>query len=357
MYVEVKHIDKHFGDFQALDDVSFGVEKGELVSLLGPSGSGKTTILRSIAGLETVDAGEIAIDGRVVNDVPGSERGIGFVFQNYALFRYMTVRENIAFGLKVKKLPTDQIDARVDELVELIGLSGKEESYPNELSGGQRQRVAFARALAPNPQVLLLDEPFAAIDAKIRGELRQWLREMVTSLGITSIFVTHDQEEAIEISDRIIVMSNGKIEQAGAPTEIYEDPATAFVARFAGNAPLIEDYGVFTGFEKDDPESVAVVRPENVGAFRADNEQYRDLLGIAQDAVVEDVSFRGFYFELTLKVGDVRVQTHRGLNRRRDIKPGTEMLVYVSRIYVMHGDNSVEIVDNPALEGLVVPED
>ena len=192
MYVEMKNIFKQYGNFRASDNVNFGIEKGKLVALLGPSGSGKTTILRMIAGLETPSFGDIYIDGKRVNDVPANQREIGFVFQNYALFRYMTVYDNIAFGLKLKKVPKDEIKKRVTELLDITGLAGLEKRYPNQLSGGQRQRVAFARALAPNPSVLLLDEPFAAIDAKVRTELRTWLRSMVTRLGITSIFVTHD---------------------------------------------------------------------------------------------------------------------------------------------------------------------
>ncbi|MBR2090606.1 MAG: ATP-binding cassette domain-containing protein, partial [Fibrobacter sp.] len=174
MYVELKHINKHFGNFKASDDVTVGIEKGKLIGLLGPSGSGKTTILRMIAGLENPDSGEIIIDGKVINNVPASKRGIGFVFQSYALFRYMTVFDNVAFGLKIAKKPANEIKERVHELLDLVGLSGLEKRYPSELSGGQRQRVAFARALAPNPQLLLLDEPFAAIDAKVRQELRSW---------------------------------------------------------------------------------------------------------------------------------------------------------------------------------------
>ncbi|HIU77568.1 MAG TPA: ATP-binding cassette domain-containing protein, partial [Candidatus Pelethocola excrementipullorum] len=209
MYVELKDINKSFGDYRASRDVSFGIEKGRLIGLLGPSGSGKTTILRMIAGLETPDSGEIIIDGKVVNQVPPSERKIGFVFQHYALFRYMTVYENIAFGLQVQKQKKRVIDARVKELINLIGLEGLEKRYPGQLSGGQKQRVAFARALAPSPQLLLLDEPFAAIDAKVRKELRSWLKEMIGKLGITSIFVTHDQEEAIEVADEIIITNKG----------------------------------------------------------------------------------------------------------------------------------------------------
>lgn len=208
MYVELRNINKNYGDFKASDNVNFGIEKGKLIGLLGPSGSGKTTILRMIAGLETPDSGDIVIDGKVVNDVKPSERGIGFVFQSYALFRYMTVYDNIAFGLKVQKADKKYIKERVSELMNLIGLSGLEKRYPSQLSGGQRQRVAFARALAPNPQLLLLDEPFAAIDAKVRQELRSWLKEMIEKLGVTSIFVTHDQEEAIEVADEIIITNN-----------------------------------------------------------------------------------------------------------------------------------------------------
>ena len=213
MYVEMKDICKNYGNFRASDHVSFGIEKGKLVALLGPSGSGKTTLLRMIAGLETPNSGDIYIDGQRVNDVPAAKRGIGFVFQNYALFRYMTVYDNVAFGLELAKVPKKEIKKRVTELLELTGLSGMEKRYPNQLSGGQRQRVAFARALAPNPQVLLLDEPFAAIDAKVRTELRNWLREMVVKLGITSIFVTHDQDEAVEVADEIIITNHGYIEQ------------------------------------------------------------------------------------------------------------------------------------------------
>lgn len=220
MYVELRNINKNYGDFKASDNVNFGIEKGKLIGLLGPSGSGKTTILRMIAGLETPDSGDIVIDGKVVNDVKPSERGIGFVFQSYALFRYMTVYDNIAFGLKVQKADKKYIKERVSELMNLIGLSGLEKRYPSQLSGGQRQRVAFARALAPNPQLLLLDEPFAAIDAKVRQELRSWLKEMIEKLGVTSIFVTHDQEEAIEVADEIIITNKGRIEQIGTPAEV-----------------------------------------------------------------------------------------------------------------------------------------
>ena len=224
------------------------MEKGKLVALLGPSGSGKTTLLRMIAGLETPNSGDIYIDGKRVNDIPASKRGIGFVFQNYALFRYMTIYDNVAFGLELQKMPKKLIKERVIKLLEMTGLSGLEKRYPNQLSGGQRQRVAFARALAPNPQVLLLDEPFAAIDAKVRGELRTWLKELVEKLGITSIFVTHDQDEAVEVADEIIITNHGTIEQMGTPLEIYKSPDTPFVAQFIGHTTVVENYDRLKGF-------------------------------------------------------------------------------------------------------------
>lgn len=232
MYVEMKQINKTFDGFQASEDVSFGVEKGHLAALLGPSGSGKTTILRMIAGLDKPDSGDIMINGARVNDIPGNRRGIGFVFQNYALFRYMTVADNIAFGLEVQKKSKAEIKNRVGELLELVSMQELGKRYPHQLSGGQRQRVAFARALAPDPQLLLLDEPFAAIDAKVRRELRTWLKEMIGRVGVTSIFVTHDQEEAVEVADTIIVTNQGRVEQIGSPEEVCRHPQTEFVADF-----------------------------------------------------------------------------------------------------------------------------
>ena len=236
MYVVMKHINKTFDGFQASKDVSFGVRKGHLAALLGPSGSGKTTILRMIAGLDKPDSGDIIIDGVRVNDIPGGKRGIGFVFQNYALFRYMTVADNIAFGLEVQKKGKAEIKERVEELLELISMEELGKRYPHQLSGGQRQRVAFARALAPNPHLLLLDEPFAAIDAKVRRELRTWLRNMIEKVGITSIFVTHDQEEAMEVADTVIITNQGQVEQIGTPEDICLHPQTDFVADFIDSA-------------------------------------------------------------------------------------------------------------------------
>lgn len=246
MYVQMEHIYKTFDGFHASNDVSFGVDKGQLAALLGPSGSGKTTILRMIAGLDKPDLGDIIINDVRVNDLLGSKRSIGFVFQNYALFRYMTVYDNIAFGLEVQKKSKKGIKSRVEELLELISMQDLGKRYPHQLSGGQRQRVAFARALAPNPQLLLLDEPFAAIDAKVRRELRTWLKEMIGRVGITSIFVTHDQEEAMEVADTIIITNKGNIEQTGTPEEICLHPQTEFVEDFID----IERYNTFVALGK-----------------------------------------------------------------------------------------------------------
>ena len=232
----MKDINKTFDGFHASRDVSFGIEKGHLAALLGPSGSGKTTILRMIAGLDRPDDGDILVEGKRINEIPGSRRGIGFVFQNYALFRYMTVEKNSAFGLEIQKKSKKEIKERVDELLELTSMKDLGKRYPHQLSGGQRQRVAFARALAPNPHLLLLDEPFAAIDAKVRRELRNWLKEMIGQVGVTSIFVTHDQEEAMEVADTIIVTNEGRVEQIGTPEEICLHPATAFVDEFIDSA-------------------------------------------------------------------------------------------------------------------------
>ena len=232
----MKDINKTFDGFHASRDVSFGIEKGHQAALLGPSGSGKTTILRMIAGLDRPDDGDILVEGKRINEIPGSRRGIGFVFQNYALFRYMTVEKNIAFGLEIQNQSKKEIKERVDELLELTSMKDLGKRYPHQLSGGQRQRVAFARALAPNPHLLLLDEPFAAIDAKVRRELRNWLKEMIGQVGVTSIFVTHDQEEAMEVADTIIVTNEGRVEQIGTPEEICLHPATAFVDEFIDSA-------------------------------------------------------------------------------------------------------------------------
>jgi sulfate/thiosulfate transport system ATP-binding protein len=238
--IELREISKQFGEVTAVNRVSFSVNDGELMALLGPSGGGKTTVLRMIAGLEVPTAGDILIRGQRVNDLSVQQRNIGFVFQNYALFTNMNVYKNVAFGLKIKKWKRASIKERVTELLKLFGLQGLEKRYPHQLSGGQRQRVAIARALAPKPSVLLLDEPFGAVDAKIRQELREWLVTLHTELNVTTIFVTHDQEEALEVSNRIVIFSKGNLEQVGTPRQVYESPANEFVARFIGVMNVLE---------------------------------------------------------------------------------------------------------------------
>lgn len=246
MSIEIKNINKRFGDFRALDNVQLDIQSGELIALLGPSGCGKTTLLRIIAGLETADSGSILFSGEDATHVHVRERQVGFVFQHYALFRHMTVFENVAFGLRVKpraERPSEaQIKQKVMELLQLVQLDWLADRYPSQLSGGQRQRIALARALAVEPKVLLLDEPFGALDAKVRKELRRWLRRLHDDLNVTTIFVTHDQEEALEVSDRVVVMNHGKIEQTGSPQTVWNDPASAFVVGFLGDVNRFEGH-------------------------------------------------------------------------------------------------------------------
>ena len=249
MSIEIRNVSKQFGDFQALRDVSLNIQSGELIALLGPSGCGKTTLLRIIAGLESPDVGSIHFSGEDTTDVHVRDRNVGFVFQHYALFRHMTVFENVAFGLRVKprkERPSEaQIKEKVMSLLKLVQLDWIADRYPSQLSGGQRQRIALARALAVEPKVLLLDEPFGALDAKVRKELRRWLRRLHDELHVTSIFVTHDQEEALEVADRVVVINQGKIEQEGTPQEVWDSPASPFVYGFLG------DVNLFKGRAKD----------------------------------------------------------------------------------------------------------
>ncbi len=259
MSIEVRDVTKRFGDFSALDSVSVEVPGGSLVALLGPSGSGKSTLLRVIAGLERPDAGAVLLDGADVTGVPVERRAIGFVFQHYAAFKHMTVRRNVAFGLEIRRRPRREVRRRVDELLELVQLTGLAESYPAQLSGGQRQRMALARALAVQPRVLLLDEPFGALDARVRSELRAWLRRLHDEMHVTSVFVTHDQEEAMELADRIVVMNHGRVEQVGDPRELYERPANDFVMRFVGPVThlgntVLRPHDLDLGLEPDDAD-------------------------------------------------------------------------------------------------------
>lgn len=371
MYIELEHISKYFGTFKASDDVSFGIEKGKLVGLLGPSGSGKTTILRMLAGLEKQDEGDVIIDGKKVNTLTPDQRKIGFVFQSYALFPYMTVYDNIAYGLKVQKRDKKFIKNRVHELLELVGLPGVEKRYPDQLSGGQRQRIALARALAPQPEVLLLDEPFAAIDAKVRKELRTWLRETIDKVGITSIFVTHDQDEAIEIADEIIITNKGRIEQVGNPVEIYENPKTPFVAQFIGQSAVIKDFGKLKGFEKENDSQYGVIRPEfvEISDFtdnikngtnevwkdktakdkKSDNETTIDAADSAyEDGIIEEILFRGNTYEIRVRIGNITVTGKTSVSAGKRSR-GEHIKVLIKQLYIIEDENT-QIVKNKAFD-------
>ncbi len=263
MAILIEHVGKRFGDFVALDDVSLTVPDGELTALLGPSGSGKSTLLRIIAGLELPDGGRIELSGRDVTKVPPQQRGIGFVFQHYAPFKHMTVRDNVAFGLTIRKKPKKEIEAKVHELLSLVQIEQFADRFPAQLSGGQRQRMALARALAVEPEVLLLDEPFGALDARVRKELRVWLRKLHEQTHVTTVFVTHDQEEAMDVADQIVLMDHGKIEQIGPPRELYEHPANEFVMGFIGEVNKLDgawvrphDIDILTDEDDDVPGSV-----------------------------------------------------------------------------------------------------
>ena len=305
MSIEIRNVSKQFGDFQALRDVSLDIQSGELIALLGPSGCGKTTLLRIIAGLETADVGSIHFSGEDTTDVHVRERNVGFVFQHYALFRHMTVFENVAFGLRVKprsQRPSEaQIREKVMSLLKLVQLDWIAERFPSQLSGGQRQRIALARALAVEPKVLLLDEPFGALDAKVRKELRRWLRRLHDELHVTSIFVTHDQEEALEVADRVVVINQGRIEQEGTPQQVWDNPATPFVYGFLGDVNLFKgrasDGRVYLddGTQLDshdakgasDSKAFAYVRPHDLEVERYSPGQNLDVQGRPTGIVVQ----------------------------------------------------------------------
>lgn len=339
MYIEFKNVNKSYGDYKASDNVSFSLPADSLSALLGPSGSGKTTILRILAGLEKPDSGDIFIDGKRVNDIEPAKREIGFVFQNYALFRYMTVFENIAFGMQIKKMPRDKINTRVKELIELIGLKDLDNRYPMQLSGGQRQRVAFARAIAPEPKVLLLDEPFAAIDAKIRQELRQWLKTTIKKLHITSIFVTHDQDEAGEVADEILVVNKGRVEQSGSPLKVYNKPLTPFVAQFIGENSLVNNYGQFKGFRYNDDFPAAIVRPEFISLLRPN--EYRQNAYSVENGIIKNIIFRGAHLDVAVDVNGTQFKTvwpvDKGILKMQEM-----VQVLIRKMYLINDNNIIE---------------
>jgi sulfate/thiosulfate transport system ATP-binding protein len=306
--ITVNGVSKSYGSFRALNDVSLTIPDGSLTALLGPSGSGKSTLLRVIAGLEDPDAGIVTISGQNVTSVRPQQRNIGFVFQHYAAFKHMTVRDNVAFGLTIRKRPKAAIDARVDELLGIVGLAGFQTRYPHQLSGGQRQRMALARALAVDPKVLLLDEPFGALDAKVREELRAWLRRLHEDVHVTTVLVTHDQEEAMDVAGHIAVLNAGRIEQFGTPREVYDSPATEFVLRFLG--PVVELRG-------------SLVRPHDLRLTR------RPEAG-SVPAQVTRVTHLGFEVRVELRTVDgqaITAQLTRGEARFLDVREGDDLHV------------------------------
>jgi sulfate transport system ATP-binding protein len=308
MAISVEGAFKSFGDFQALNDVSIEVPNGSLTALLGPSGSGKSTLLRAIAGLETLDAGRVLIEGEDVSKKPTQKREVGFVFQHYAAFKHMTVYENVAFGLKIRKWDKAKISASVHELLRLVQLDGLAERYPSQLSGGQRQRMALARALAVEPQVLLLDEPFGALDAKVRKDLRGWLRRLHDETGVTTIFVTHDQEEAMDVAGQLVVMNEGRVEQSGSAGDLYDHPANEFVMSFVGEVNRLGNH---------------FVRPHDM-AVSLDREDG------TEEAMVQRIVALGFEIRVEFVLGDgtdVWAQLTRSELQKLELREG--QIVYL----------------------------
>jgi sulfate transport system ATP-binding protein len=322
--IVVENVSKQFGSFQAVEQINLEIQSGSLVALLGPSGSGKSTLLRLIAGLELPDTGKIILTGKDATNQSVQERNIGFVFQHYALFKHLTVRKNIAFGLEIRKAPKKKIEGKVEQLLELVQLSGLGDRYPSQLSGGQRQRVALARALAVEPNVLLLDEPFGALDAKVRKDLRAWLRRLHDEVHVTTVFVTHDQEEAMEVSDEIVVMNKGKVEQVGTPAQIYDHPASAFVMSFIGPVNVLPSSAkIFqsSGFESTNPETF--LRPQDIIIETVGN-------GTTAQATVSRIIHLGWEIQVELTLDDGQMMTaHLTRERFDELKLEPQEKVYV----------------------------
>ena len=331
MGIAVENVSKQFGSFRAIDQVNLEIKTGSLVALLGPSGSGKSTLLRMIAGLEQPDAGQIWLIGENATKKSVQERHIGFVFQHYALFKHLTVRQNVAFALEIRKAPKSQISSRVEELLELVQLTGLGDRYPSQLSGGQRQRVALARALAVQPRVLLLDEPFGALDAKVRKELRIWLRQLHHEVQVTTVFVTHDQEEAMEVSDEIVVMNQGRVEQVGTPAQIYDQPATPFVMSFIGPVNVLPaNAGILSGNRQVTKSDRIFLRPHDVVI------QPNQVEG-ATLAKIDRIIYLGWEIrvELVLASGQpVNAYLSREMFHQLQLQPGQRVYVKSKRVKV-----------------------
>jgi sulfate transport system ATP-binding protein len=354
--IRVEDLSKRFGSFEAVRDVTFTAEGGAITALLGPSGSGKSTVLRMIAGLESPTAGRIWMEGEEHTYKAVQERRVGFVFQHYALFRHMTVAQNVAFALTVRNTPKQESRARVDELLELVHLSGFRDRYPDQLSGGQRQRVALARALAPRPKVLLLDEPFGALDAKVRQDLRRWLDELHREIGVTSLLVTHDQDEALELANRIVVMHEGRIEQIGTPDEIYHEPATSFVAGFVGSSNVLAGH-VVDGHVQFGEQRVpgadhlqegeaahAFVRPHDVRLVRTNGDGSGDRTQV--QATVERIVTLSWFSRVILRLPDEQVLTAELPNEELEgIELGSVVSVDLRRAKAFHSAGPAEAAE------------
>ncbi|MGA5464685.1 sulfate/molybdate ABC transporter ATP-binding protein [Mycobacterium sp. NPDC050041] len=341
--ITITGANKRYGDFAALDNVDFVVPDGSLTALLGPSGSGKSTLLRAIAGLDQPDTGTITIKGRDVTNVPPQRRGIGFVFQHYAAFKHLTVRDNVAFGLRIRKRPKAEIKDKVDNLLEVVGLAGFQTRYPSQLSGGQRQRMALARALAVDPEVLLLDEPFGALDAKVREDLRAWLRRLHDEVHVTTVLVTHDQAEALDVADRIAVLNKGRIEQVGSPTEVYDTPANAFVMSFLGavsslNGTLVRPHDIRVGRNPELP----IAESESVKST-----------GVVK-AVIDRVVVLGFEVRLELtnaaNKAPFTAQITRGDAEALGLREGDTVYVRATRVPEIPGGAELPETDEVELQ-------
>ena len=353
--IDLRHIFKiyHLGgeEVRANDDVSVAIDKGEFVAIVGKSGSGKSTLMNILGCLDNPTSGDYILDGINISKVKDSQlsqirnKKIGFVFQSFNLLPKLNALENVELPMVYAGIDSATRRKKAENALEWVGLAGRMKHKPNEMSGGQRQRVAFARALAPNPQLLLLDEPFAAIDAKVRQELRSWLKEMIEKLGVTSIFVTHDQDEAIEVADEIIITNKGRVEQKGSPVEIYQNPQTAFAASFFGQTSLIENYTGFSTFDEIENAESAILRPEFVKITKKNEVQkYKTS---AAEGVVERVSFRGNNIELTVRCKDNVFTARRGLDEN-PIEAGEKVDVFIYRMFVTAGDKAY-LIENKAL--------
>jgi sulfate transport system ATP-binding protein len=339
--IQVHQLSKHFGDFMAVDHVSFQAEEGELVALLGPSGSGKSTILRIIAGLENPDNGKTFLFGKDVSSMSSQKRRIGFVFQHYALFKHMTVEKNIAFGLEILRMEKTEISQKVSDLIHLVNLKGYERQYPSQLSGGQRQRVALARALAPEPKIMLLDEPFGSLDAKVRESLASWIRKLHKKINVTSIFVTHDQSEAIKIADKIVAINRGRVDQVGTPKDVYEHPKSKFVASFIGdtnviignysnNKIIIEkmagELNIDTSPSLEKGSIVLLVRPEDILLSPLKNRK------CPFSGNVHEIYYQGSIYEIHVQMGKLKLKAYEEKNRFQDKQLSKGQKVHVGFI-------------------------